>query len=193
MPGGSTSATKSPLPADETAVLAHAALARDKAQAACVMVRLPRGWRRACARPRARSPRRSGRSRCSGRYCRRSPRRSRSRVGVGIGVEQRVRGEDHCRRAVAALHPVRLAEGVLHGDNSPGPGVEPSMVVMRVAVRLHREHQARAHRLAVEQNGAGAADAVLAADMRAVEAEMVAQAIEQRASAARPRARAGCR
>ena len=34
-----------------------------------------RGWRRAGARRRTQSPRRSGRSRCSGRYCRKSPRR----------------------------------------------------------------------------------------------------------------------
>ena len=49
-----------------------------------------------------------------------------------------------------------------------------------VAVRLHREHQARARRVAVEQDGAGAADAVLAAQMRAGEAELVAQEIGER-------------
>jgi len=47
-----------------------------------------------------------------------------------------------------------------------------------VAVGLYREHQAGARRLAVEQHGAGAADAVLAAGMRAGETEIVAQAIE---------------
>ena len=44
--------------------------------------------------------------------------------------QQRVRGEDHRRRAIAALHAVGLAERVLQGDSSPGPGDSPSMVVM---------------------------------------------------------------
>jgi hypothetical protein len=43
-----------------------------------------------------------------------------------------------------------------------------------VAVGLHREEQAGAHRLAVEEHGAGAADAVLAADVGAGQAEVVA-------------------
>ena len=49
-----------------------------------------------------------------------------------------------------------------------------------VAVRLHRQHQAGARGAAVEQDGAGAADAVLAAEMRAGEAELVAQEIGER-------------
>ena len=40
----------------------------------------------------------------------------------------------------------------------------------RLALRLHREHQAGAHRLAVDDHRAGAADAVLAADVRAGQA-----------------------
>ena len=54
------------------------------------------------------------------------------------------------------------------------------MVVIVRALGLRGEHQAGAHRDAVEQHGAGAADAVLAAGMRALEVELVAQAIEQR-------------
>ena len=65
-------------------------------------------------------------------------------------------------------------------DISPGPGVTPSMVVMAEPSRLHGKHQAGAHRDAVEQHGAGAADAVLAAGMRAGQRQLVAQAIEQR-------------
>ena len=49
-----------------------------------------------------------------------------------------------------------------------------------VAVRLHGEHQARARRAAIEQDRAGAADAVLAAEMRAGEAELMAQEIGER-------------
>ena len=64
-------------------------------------------------------------------------------------------------------------------DSSPGAGRQPLDGGDRVAVGLHREHQARAHRHAVDQHRAGAADAVLAAGMRAGERELVAQAVEQ--------------
>ena len=51
--------------------------------------------------------------------------------------------------------------------------------MMRVAVGLRREHQAGAHGSAVEDDRAGAADAVLAADMGAGEQQIVAQEIAQ--------------
>ena len=50
------------------------------------------------------------------------------------------------------------------------------------AVRLYREHQARAHRLAVDEHRAGAADAVLAADMRAGLTAILANRVGQRAA-----------
>src|SRR5262249_48029271 len=49
-----------------------------------------------------------------------------------------------------------------------------------IAVGLHRQHQAGADRLAIEQDGAGAADAMLAAGVGAVEQEILTQCIEQR-------------
>ncbi len=49
-----------------------------------------------------------------------------------------------------------------------------------IAVGLDREHQAGAHRLAIDQHGAGTADAVLAAGMGAVEQKILTQRIEQR-------------
>ena len=49
-----------------------------------------------------------------------------------------------------------------------------------VAVGLHRQHQAGARRAAVDQDGAGAADAVLAAEMRAGQPELVADEIGER-------------
>jgi len=48
-----------------------------------------------------------------------------------------------------------------------------------VAVSLGREHQAGAHRLAIEQYRAGAANPVLAPGMGAVQAKRVAKTIEQ--------------
>ena len=56
----------------------------------------------------------------------------------------------------------------------------PSTVDDLAAVGLHREHQAGAHRRAVDDHGAGAAHAVLAADMGAGQPQIVAQAIRQR-------------
>ncbi len=97
----------------------------------------------------------------------------------GIAREQRVRGQDHRRRAVAALHAVRLAERILHGRELARPGRHALDGGDGVAVGLHREHQAGAHRRAVDQHGAGAAHAVLAAGMRAGEPQPLAQAIEQ--------------
>ena len=63
---------------------------------------------------------------------------------------------------------------------SVSPLASPSTVRIGLPLRLHREHQAGAHRLAVEDDGAGAADAVLAADMRAGLAAVVADRIDQR-------------
>ena len=55
----------------------------------------------------------------------------------------------------------------------------PSTVRSERPSRLHGEHQARAHRLAVDQHRAGAADAVLAADLGAGQPELVAQEVGQ--------------
>ena len=50
----------------------------------------------------------------------------------------------------------------------------------RLAVGLHGEHQAGAHGLVVDDHGAGAAHAVLAADMGAGLAAIVADGVDQR-------------
>ena len=65
------------------------------------------------------------------------------------------------------------------GWSSSGPGPSPSTVVSSCAVGLDGEQDARAHRLAVEQHGAGAAHPVLAADVGAGEAEVVAQEVRE--------------
>ncbi len=57
----------------------------------------------------------------------------------------------------------------------------------RGAVALHREDEAAAHDLAVEPHRAGAAHAMLAADMGAGEREIVAQEIDQRLARFDPR------
>ena len=49
-----------------------------------------------------------------------------------------------------------------------------------LALRLHREHQAGPHRLVIDNNGAGTANAVLAADVGTGLAAIVPDRIDQR-------------
>ncbi len=103
-----------------------------------------------------------------------------SRLGVMRVLQQRVRGQDHAGRAVAALQAVGFAERVL--DDAEFARRRRQTLDGRdlVAVGLHREHQAGSYRLAIDQHRAGAADAVLAAGMGAVEQKILAQRVEQR-------------
>src|SRR5450631_381025 len=94
-------------------------------------------------------------------------------------LQQILRCRNHAGRAVAALQRVALLEGQLQIGNFAGirnalDGLD------RGAVALHRQHQAAAHDLAVHPHGAGAADAMLAADMAAGERQILAQEIDQR-------------
>ena len=64
------------------------------------------------------------------------------------------------------------------GESVASPASDSTVSTAR-AVGLDREQAAAAHRDAVEPHGAGAADAVLAADVRAGEAEAVAEEVGQ--------------
>ncbi len=93
---------------------------------------------------------------------------------------QRVRRQhQEARRAEAALQAVVVDEGLLQRMQLLAVG-EPFDGADLPAVGLDREHQAGADRLAVEDDRAGAADAVLAADMRAGLAAVVADRVDQR-------------
>ena len=102
-------------------------------------------------------------------------------VGGGrrVALQQGLRGQHHAGRAEAALQPVLLPERLLHRMQRLGVGAEPSIVVDLGAVGLHREQQARAHRVAIEQHRAGAADALLAAHVGAGQAEVLADEVGQ--------------
>ena len=76
----------------------------------------------------------------------------------------------HCR-------PWHSANACCTGPSEPSALVSPSTVVISAVDRRDREHQARPHRPPVDQHGAGAADAVLAADVGAGQAEVVAQRV----------------
>ena len=102
-----------------------------------------------------------------------------SRDGTPPCLQQILRRRDHAGRAIAALQRVALLErGLQIGDLARVGQALDGLDLGAVA--LHRQHQAAAHDLAVDAHGAGAADAVLAADVAAGEAEILAQEIDQR-------------
>ena len=94
-------------------------------------------------------------------------------------------GDRHqeARRAEPALQRVALAEGLLHRVQHLAAAVVVARQALDgghlVPVDLDGEHQARAHRVAVDQHRARAADAVLAADVRAGQPEVVPQRVGQ--------------
>src|SRR5262244_2119912 len=93
--------------------------------------------------------------------------------------EQFLRGEQHARRAVAALQGVARDERLLQIGDLVRSGHAFDGVDAR-AVALHRQHQAAAHDHPVDAYAARAAYAVLAADMTARERDVVAQEVDQR-------------
>ena len=80
-------------------------------------------------------------------------------------------------RAEAALQAMVLVEGLLQRMQLVGARRDAFDGEDLVAVRLHREHQAGARRQPVQEDGAGAAHAVLAAEMGAGQAELVADEV----------------
>src|SRR5215831_5523327 len=99
-------------------------------------------------------------------------------AGVGIDLQVIERGDQHSRRAEAALQCVVLMKSLLHRVELVAIGEALNRPQLR-AIGLHREHQARPHRLAVEKDRAGAADPVLAADMRAGQPQFLANEIDE--------------
>src|SRR6185295_14537252 len=94
-------------------------------------------------------------------------------------AEQILRRQQHRGRAEAALQRVALAECLLEIGDRAGIGHALDRLHAR-AVALDGEREAAAHDHIVETDRAGAAHAVLAADMTAGEPERVAQEIDQR-------------
>ena len=105
-----------------------------------------------------------------------------------VDPEQVERGEEHARCAEAALKRVVLVKGLLermeravHHQALDGDELG--------AVGLDGEHQAGPGGLAIDEDGAGAADAVLAPDMGAGEAEVLAEKIHEACAARNGHAR----
>src|ERR1700745_1888377 len=90
-----------------------------------------------------------------------------------------LRADQHAGRAEAALQRVAPAKRVLQVGDDPGIGQALDRLYVG-AIALHGKEQAAAHHRVIKQHGASAADALLAADMRAGQSEIVAQEIHQR-------------
>jgi hypothetical protein len=86
------------------------------------------------------------------------------------------------RRAEPALETVAFVESLLDGVQRCSLGSETFDCHQVVALGLNGEHQARADRRAVEQDGAAAAHTVLAPYVRAGQAEVVAKVVRQQAA-----------
>src|SRR3954451_7936132 len=98
--------------------------------------------------------------------------------GIRISVQECPRREDHARRAEPALQPVHLMEPLLDG-------VQAAVVLEAfdrgdlVALGGRGQHRARLRRLAVHQHDARPAVGGVAAPMRAGQAELVAQEVDE--------------
>ena len=79
---------------------------------------------------------------------------------------------------IAALQRIAVAERGLQIGDLAAVG-QPFDGLDRCAVRLHRQHQAGTHDLAVHAHRAGAANPMLAADMSTGQLQMLAQEIRQ--------------
>ena len=99
---------------------------------------------------------------------------------IRLALEHADRQHQEARRAEAALQAVVIHEGLLHRMQFVAVGQTLDGANF-LAVGLHREHQAGAHRLAVDDHRAGAANAVLAADMGAGLPAILADGVDQRA------------
>src|ERR1051325_3096724 len=97
------------------------------------------------------------------------------RVGR-LAQEGGQRGQ-HARRAEPALQAMLFPERLLQHAEGAVRCSEPLGGHELAAVGLHREHDAGAHRLAVEQHGACAAYAVLATEMRSGEPQLAAKEV----------------
>src|SRR5262249_19105905 len=97
---------------------------------------------------------------------------------VLVTLEERVAGHQHAGGTVAALEPVLLDEGLLERMELPVP-LEPLHREHLAAVGLDTEDGARLDRPPVEQHGAGAAVAGVAADVGPGEPEALAEQVDQ--------------
>ena len=100
-------------------------------------------------------------------------------VGCGIAFEDLFRNHDHAGRAEAALEGVLVPEGFLHGVQFAVGGGEAFDGEDLRAIGLDGEHAAALDGLAVDFDGAGAAEGGFAAHVRAGEPDDFAEVVDQ--------------
>src|SRR3984893_18089516 len=98
---------------------------------------------------------------------------------IGVAVEQIGGRHDEARRAVAALQPVLVPEGLLDRVQRPVGGRHALDGLHLVAIALHGEEGAGLDSLAIEKDGAGAALAGVTTDVRARKARHISQVVHQ--------------
>ncbi len=90
-----------------------------------------------------------------------------------------LRADQHAGRAETALQRIAPLECLLEVGNDAG--IRNAFDGLHLgAVALHGKDEAAAHDLVVDHHGAGAAHALLAADMAAGQPQILAQEIDQR-------------
>nr|UOZ97357.1 hypothetical protein NCPCFENI_01277 [Cupriavidus sp.] len=89
-----------------------------------------------------------------------------------------MRGQQHARGTEAALQRVMLEKRLLQVFENPSIG-EPLDGTNLLSLCLNSQHEAAAHQGVIDQDGAGATDPMLAAQVRAREIEAFAQEIHQ--------------
>src|SRR5205814_766754 len=87
-------------------------------------------------------------------------------------------GQDHAGSAIAALQPVALPKTFLHRMQCAILGQTLDRGDLG-AVRLHRQQRAGFHRLAIEQDSAGAAKTRLTSDMSARQLALVTEEMDE--------------
>src|SRR5689334_2359336 len=95
-----------------------------------------------------------------------------------VALQHLAGGHDHARRAEAALQTVLLPEALLDGMQLTVLGQALDRGDLG-AVGLHGEQGARLHRLAVHEDGAGAALAGVAADVGACQPDRLADVVDE--------------
>ena len=123
---------------------------------------------------------------CSGRGCRPAPRAAPRGRPSGCRSRYHFAVSEHPGRAEPALRAGVLEEALLQRVELARRAARPAHRRDLGAVGLHGEHQARVDRLAVEQDRAGAADALAAAELDLGGRALVAQQLEQRQVRRRP-------
>jgi hypothetical protein len=100
-------------------------------------------------------------------------------VGIGMALHEIDCGEHHAGRTKTALQSVAVLERGLHRVQLAVSGGETFDGGYLRSIRLRGENRARLDRIAIDQDRAGTALTGVATDVRAGEAEIIANEIDQ--------------